>query len=172
MGVDDRDGPATGLTGAAKWGYLGVLAFWLVVMGVVYLAVDHFMQPQAMVVTADGDVRIPRSRDGHFYVDGSVNGEPIRFLVDTGASMVVVSEAFARRAGLSGGEPTTFHTANGTLQGRTVRGVAVEVGPLAVSSVRVGVGLVGAGADTGLLGQSFLRRFNMRVSEQELVLHP
>jgi aspartyl protease family protein len=147
-----------------------VLAFWLLAMGVVYLALNHFMQPKALVVTAAGDVRIPRSRDGHFYVEGSVNGQPIRFLVDTGASLVVVSEAFARRAGLSGGEPTTFNTANGNLEGRTLRGVAVTVGPLSVSSVRVGVGLVGGNAETGLLGQSFLRRFTMRVSETELVL--
>lgn len=170
MGVEDRGVRTTGLSGAARWGYLGVLAFWLLVMGVVWLAVEHYMQPKAMVVTATGDVRIPRSRDGHFYVEGSVNGRPITFLVDTGASSVVVSEAFARRAGLAGGEPTTFSTANGKLEGRTVRGVPVAVGPLSVSSVRVGVGLVGGSPDKGLLGQSFLRRFRMSISDNELIL--
>lgn len=53
--------------------------------------------------------------------------------------MVVVSEAIARRAALPRGVPTTFHTANGALAGRTVTGLSVQAGPLSVSSMRVGV---------------------------------
>lgn len=163
-------GSGTGVSGAARWGFIPLLAFWCVVMAIVYVAVEHAMQPRKAVVTASGDVRIPRSRDGHFYIHGAVNGKPILFLVDTGASGVVVSDAFARRAGLEAGEPTTFNTANGKLAGRTVRGVPVAAGPLSVSALNVGVGLIGADADRGLLGQSFLRKFRMTMSEQELVL--
>jgi aspartyl protease family protein len=167
MGEQER---AAAGAGVRRWGHVGVLAFWLAVMGVVYLALDHTMKPKAAVVTAAGELRIPRARDGHFYVEGTVNGRPITFLVDTGASTVFVSEAFARQAGLQGGEPTTFQTANGTMPGRTLRGVAVSVGPFSVSSVRVGIGLVGGSDDHGLLGQNFLGKFSMRVSDKELVL--
>jgi aspartyl protease family protein len=158
------------LPGRLRWGPAAILAFWLLLGGGLYLAFQQYLQPKAVTVTAQGDLVIPRHRDGHFYVEGSVNGQAIRFLVDTGASSVVVSREFARRARLPEGEPTTFHTANGRIEGRTVRGVAVKAGPLAVSSTTVGVGLIGSEADEGLLGQSFLSRFDMTVSRKQLVL--
>lgn len=153
------------------WGHLGVLAFWLVVMGVVYLAMSHYMKPKPVVVTASGALKIPRARDGHFYVDGSVNGRPITFMVDTGASTVSVSESFAAAAGLGEGEPVVFRTANGERKGRIVRGIPVSVGPLSVSGVKVGVGLQGLPDGQGLLGQSFLGKFRMSVDGREMLLH-
>jgi aspartyl protease family protein len=179
MGIDDRDqwrdapprrGRGEPLSRALRWGHVGLLAFWFAVMGVVYLAMDHYMKPRQAVVTAEGELRVPRHRDGHFYVEGAVNGKPLTFLIDTGASGVVVSEAFARSAGLQGGEPATFNTANGQLRGQLVRGVPVSAGPFSVSAVTVGVGLVGKGNDHGLLGQNFLSRFEMSISKKELVL--
>jgi aspartyl protease family protein len=95
---------------------------------------------------------------------------PITFLVDTGASSVFVSEAFARDAGLQGGEPTTFRTANGAMNGRVVKEVEVAVGPLSVSSLRVGVGMVGGPKDHGLLGQNFLSRFNISITDREMMV--
>lgn len=153
-----------------KWGHVWLLAFWLAVMAVLYAGMTHYMKPKATVVTASGDLKIPRARDGHFYVEGSINGRPITFLVDTGASSVFVSEAFARRAGLKGGETTTFHTANGALAGRVVKEVDVAVGPLSVSSLRVGVGMVGGSEDQGLLGQNFLSRFSISIANGEMLI--
>ncbi|WP_158290200.1 TIGR02281 family clan AA aspartic protease [Ramlibacter sp. WS9] len=157
---------------ASRIGHIYVLLFWAVVMGVVWFAMERVMAPKRAVVTAQGELVIPRHRDGHFYVDGTINGKPLRFMVDTGASGVVVSEAFAKDAGLPRGEPTTFQTANGTLAGRTVRGIAVTAGPLSVSSTSVGVGLVGGKQGVGLLGQSFLSKFNMSMTREEMVLRP
>jgi len=179
MGVEDRDRwrdaqprktRVEPMSRALRWGHVSLLAFWFAVMGVVYLAIDHYRKPQAAVVTAQGELRIHRHRDGHFYVEGAVNGKPLTFLIDTGASGVVVSEEFARSAGLRNGEPATFNTANGQLQGRLVRGVPVSAGPFSVSAATVGVGLVGNRSDHGLLGQSFLSRFEISISKKELVL--
>jgi len=165
-----RGGHASGLTRGLRWGPLGIVAFWLVLMGVVYLAMDHYLQPARVVVTATGDLEIPRARDGHFYASGSVNGRPVRFLVDTGASLVTVSEAFARQAGLAQGVPTVFRTANGDMPGRIVSGVPVGLGPLDVSGVRVAVGFVGHEADQALLGQSFLSRFEIVLQRDRMLL--
>jgi aspartyl protease family protein len=153
-----------------RWGYVSILAFWLAVMGVVYLAMDHYMKPKPLVITAQGDLRIPRHRDGHFYVIGTVNGKPLTMMVDTGASSVAVSEEFARSAGLRDGEPATFNTANGPLRGQLFRDVPVSVGPFSVSGATVGVGIVGGRSDHGLLGQSFLSRFQISISKEEMVL--
>ncbi len=158
------------MSNTQRFGHLYVLAFWAAVMGVVWFAMDRFMQPRQAVVTAQGELVIPRHRDGHFYVQGSVNGKPLRFMIDTGASSVVVSEAFAQAAALPAGEPMTFHTANGALAGRMVRGVPVSAGPLAVSSLSVGVGLVGGRNEVGLLGQAFLSKFQMQMTREQMVL--
>ncbi|RYG13476.1 MAG: TIGR02281 family clan AA aspartic protease [Burkholderiales bacterium] len=155
-----------------RFGHFYVLLFWALVMGVVWLAMERFMEPKKAVVTAQGELVIPRHRDGHFYVEGTVNGKPLRFMVDTGATGVVVSEVFAQAAALPRGEPTMFNTANGALAGRTVRGMAVTAGPFSVSPTSVGVGLVGGKSDVGLLGQSFLSKFQVSMTREQMVLRP
>lgn len=149
--------------------HLAFLAIWLVVTGLGYLAAERYLAAPQPTVTANGDLRIARARNGHFYVPGTVNGQPVEFLVDTGASSVVVSEAFARRAGLEGGVAATFRTANGLLSGRIVRNVPVSAGPISLSGTTVGVGLVG-GAEHALLGQSFLSRLDVTISGGEMVI--
>jgi aspartyl protease family protein len=56
------------------------------------------------------------------------------------------------------------------VQGRTVRRVPVTAGPLAVSAVSVGVGLRGGKSHQALLGQNFLVKFNVSISESEMVI--
>lgn len=153
-----------------RWGPLAIVLFWLAVMGALYVVMGQVLKPPPVVVSSSGDLVIPRARDGHFYVQGQVHGQAVTFLVDTGASLVVVSEEFARAAGMARGEPTTFRTANGELPGRIVSGVAVSVGPASVSGTRVGVGLVGHDARVALLGQSFLSRFEIVLSGDSMVL--
>lgn len=115
---------------------------------------------------------ITRSHDGHFYVAGTVNGKVANFMVDTGATLVSVSDEFASQARLQGGEPTTFKTANGDRPGRVVTDVAVSVSTVTVPDVRVGVGLTGDKVSDALLGQSFLSRFDVMMNKDQMVLRP
>jgi aspartyl protease family protein len=161
---------ASGLTRGLRLAPLGIVGFWLVVMAGLYGLMTQVLKPPSITVAINGDLTIPRARDGHFYASGTVNGHPVRFLVDTGATMVVVSEAVAQAAGLRGGQATVFRTANGDLHGRVVGSVRVGVGPVEVTGLRVGVGLVGGDSDKALLGQNFLSRFNITLSGNEMVL--
>jgi aspartyl protease family protein len=169
---EQHDDPERQLGRNVRRGMLGILAFWLVVMGVVYFFMDRYLQPKPVTVSASGELVIPRARDGHFYAPGLVNGHPVKFLVDTGASLVSVSEDFARQAGLGPGESAVFTTANGQRPGRIVTGVPVEVGTVSVSAVRVGVGLTGFDSRDALLGQSFLSRFEILLQQDRMVLRP
>ncbi len=155
-----------------KWGPLAIVAFWMVIMGLLYVLMTYYLKPKPVTITASGDLVIPKARDGHFYAAGTVNGQAVMFMVDTGASLVTVSEPFARSAGVAAGLPTVFHTANGDLQGRIVTDVPVTLGPIKVSGVRLGVGLVGGSVDDALLGQSFLSKFDVLVSRENLTLRP
>ncbi|MEJ7137492.1 retropepsin-like aspartic protease family protein [Amphibiibacter pelophylacis] len=143
---------------------------WLALIAGTTWALQRWLSPPPLAVTAQGDWLIPRGSDGHYHVPGTVGGQPVRFLVDTGASLVVVTEALAQRAGLPPGEPVTFQTAAGDSPGRIVPGMPVALtGPQGqsrtVSRVRVGVGLVGASDDDALLGQSFLRHFDVQIKD-------
>ena len=155
-----------------RWGTLGILAFWLVVMAGLYVAMDYVRQPRAAVVAADGALVIPRGSDGHFRVAGSINGQPVRFMVDTGASLIAVTDALAQRAGLVGGQVTQFRTANGVRQGRVVVAQSVAVGPLVVSGLRVGTGYTGEAAGDALLGQNFLQHFDVQMQRDRMLLRP
>lgn len=162
--------PSNGLSIGLKWGPFGIVVFWIIVMGLLYVAMTHYLKPKPLVVSASGDLIISRARDGHFYAAGAVNGKPVSFLVDTGASLVTVSEQFAREAGLSRGVPTVFRTANGDMPGRIVADVPVTLGPLDVSGVRVAVGFVGHEVGDALLGQSFLAKFEIVVQKDQMTL--
>ena len=148
------------------------LLFWLVVMGLMYLAMQHFLKPAQAKVQADGSVRIERGMDGHFRARGYINGQPVTFLVDTGASSVSVTDALAAKAGLEGGEKVRFRTANGERDGRMVVAEEVRVASLIVRDVRVGTGYTGDDSDDALLGQNFLRFFDVQMNGDEMLLLP
>ena len=155
-----------------RWGTLGILVFWLVVMTGLYLVMEQVRTPRAAVQAADGALVIPRGNDGHFRVAGSVNGQPVMFMVDTGASLVVVTDALAQRAGLEGGQVTQFRTANGVRQGRVVKAQAVAVRSFVMTALSVGVGYTGDDAEDALLGQNFLQHFEVQLLRDRMVLRP
>ena len=159
-----------GISRALKWGPFWIVVFWTVVMGVLYFAMNHYLKPKQQIVTATGDLIIPRSKDGHFYAQGTVNGRPANFMVDTGATLVMVSEQFSRRAAMASGVPAVFQTANGELSGRIVPNVPITLGPISVSGVRVAVGLIGRDVGDALLGQSFLSKFDVVLEKDQMIL--
>jgi aspartyl protease family protein len=137
----------------------GVLAL----IGVVFFAADRLTRTPTVVHAVPGQaIEIPAARDGHYYLQGAVNGVPIRFMIDTGATYVSVSERFAVAARLPEGVKGHFSTANGTVEGRIVKGQVVEAEGFKVSGLSVAV--TPLGGKQGLLGQNFLRRFEVTQS--------
>ena len=112
---------------------------------------------------------IPIDPDGHFRLRGFINNQPALFLVDTGATYISVSDDFARRANLQAGSLVKLKTANGVRAGQLVKGVTVIVGSFAVPAATVAVGTAGQGGDV-LLGQSFLRNFDITMNDRQMVI--
>ncbi len=108
---------------------------------------------------------------GHFSTVGQVNGVALNFLVDTGATLVAISAADARRIGIDyrQGLRGLSQTANGVVPVYRVRLDSVTVGGVTVLGVDAVV-LDGAGLDVALLGNSFLNRMEMRREGQVLTL--
>jgi aspartyl protease family protein len=115
-------------------------------------------------------VTLSADPQGHFFSEGAVNGVPVRFLVDTGASSVVLTAADANRLGINyrKGERGTSQTAAGPVPVWRVRFDTVRVGGIELSGVE-GV-VIEQGLDFALLGTSFLNRTEMRRDGQTMVL--
>jgi aspartyl protease family protein len=107
---------------------------------------------------------------GHFIVDGAVNGTPIRFLVDTGATSVALPGAEATRLGLDYRKgPTSYtKTASGVVRVYRVRLDTVRLGGIELTGVE-GI-VIEQGLDTALLGMSFLNRVEMKREGQTMTL--
>lgn len=107
----------------------------------------------------DNQVSFRVGPDGHFHVTALVDGVEVLFLVDTGASDVVLTEEDARRLGFDPARlnySQVFSTANGLVRGAPVRLDHVTIGPISVADVRASVNE--ASMDRSLLGMSFLSR--------------
>lgn len=109
---------------------------------------------------------------GHYWVAGSVNGQSIQFLVDTGATSVALNDEHARRLGIDYrviGTPLQVSTASGTVRGWRVTLDRVKIGELEVLGVEAVV-LEGSSPREALLGMSFLSRVGWKVEQDVLVL--
>jgi aspartyl protease family protein len=177
MTEHDRPAFARGLRGS---GYLAMLAAGLFAVG---QAASNAKRSDANLAlhsrptlsVSAGETVIPLAADGHFWVEASVNGEPVEFLVDTGATFTGLSRPTARRAGVMptpGELPQEMITANGPIQ--VTMGVANEIsfGSITARSLPVAVPK-DFDDDTNLLGMNFLSQLKTwRVEGDKLILVP
>ena len=101
---------------------------------------------------------------GHYFVDGLINGNSIRFLVDTGATTIAINKHMAKKIGLLykvDGTQGLVETASGTAPAYSVQFNTVQIRGISLKNVR-GTVIDGAFPSVALLGQSFLNRLNLR----------
>lgn len=147
------------LTNVLIWLGLGTLCFALF---------TWISSPKVSVSGSQVEVVIPKSQDGHHYIDGFLNGKRIRFMIDTGASYVSIGGNLAGQMGLFAGKPTKFETANGSVLGQLFENQSIKVSGLATPPLTVGV--MPNSPNTALLGQNFLRHVELRQVDNKLIL--
>ncbi|MBV7379172.1 retropepsin-like aspartic protease family protein [Maritimibacter dapengensis] len=123
-------------------------------------------------VVSTGVVEVPRRPDGHFYLTLQVNGENVQFVVDTGATDVVLTKQDARKVGI---EPDDLAfigaamTANGQVRTAPARVDEITLGDIAMRDVKVYVNE--GDMNRSLLGMSYLRRFErIEIADDMLIL--
>ncbi len=129
--------------------------------------------PVQMAANASaGSTRVVLTADsrGHFFSQGSINGATTQFMVDTGASVVGLSQAEAERLNINfkNGQPVQMSTANGMAQGWRIRLATVRVGDVQLYDVEAVV--TPAPMPYVLLGNSVLSRFQMNRTNDQMVL--
>lgn len=114
------------------------------------------------VVSGPREIVIPVGPGGHFVTQGAINGRPVNFMVDTGATLIALGQAEADRLGIAwrNGEPGLVNTANGSATAYRITLSRVRVGEVEVSQVPAVV--VPQPMPLVLLGNSFLTRFKMQ----------
>lgn len=127
---------------------------------------------ESIAVENGRTLRIRQSLDGHFWVGGRLNGEKVRFLIDSGATVTSISTRTARRAGIEpNGMVAMVQTANGAIMVQRGRAQSLNVGPIERRDLAVHIS-DGFG-DTNVLGMNFLSSLSAwGVENRWLILKP
>ena len=130
---------------------------------------DH----RAQITGNDGEITIPRSRDGHYYVTVIINGVDINFLVDTGASDLVLTREDAEKVGINVATLPflgSANTANGTVPIAYTRLAEVRLGSYLDNAVSASIS--GGEMVKSLLGMSYLGLYErIEILSDRLVLY-
>jgi aspartyl protease family protein len=144
----------------------------LVIMLVAGAAVGIFWPTHKTEPSAPGiEVSLQRSSDRHFYATASVNGHDVRFLVDTGASEIALTEDDARKVGIKF-DPDRYELlgegASGFVRGQYVNLDTIQIDGIHENGVKA---VVVEGAAVSLLGQPFLENIDeIVIRKGEMVL--
>jgi aspartyl protease family protein len=169
----EPDSSHTGRIGAV----MTVLA-WIVVLGLLSVFFSGWMeklnnpnQQVRVVLSADGvrEVVLRQNRAGHYVASGAINGQPVTFLLDTGATSVSVPASVAGPLGLKRGAAMRANTANGTITTYATRLDRVQLGNISLDNVRADINPHMLG-DEVLLGMSFLRKLEFTQRNRELTI--
>lgn len=123
--------------------------------------IERELYPGTAILVNGDQIELARARDGHFYAILEINGNDVEFIVDTGASNVVLTREDARRIGFDPDDLNYLgraNTANGVVRTATVRLETVSFGGTVVNDVRAAVN--DGPMFSSLLGMSYLSRFS------------
>jgi aspartyl protease family protein len=119
-----------------------------------------------------GEIVLTRAADGHYYAPGNADGAALRFLVDTGATVVALTERDAELLGhyLNPGELTVVgRGVSGEVKGKSIMIERLSVGD--ISADKVPAVIIPEGLPVSLLGQSFLSRIaHVTISDNRMTL--
>ena len=119
-----------------------------------------------------GSVVLYPERGGHFFADGSINGTPVRFMVDTGATVIAMNSIIAKRIGIDyirNGSPGMASTPAGNVRTYDISLNTVQIGGITLYNVQGSV-IEGNHPREALLGMSFLGQLDMKRDSEKMEL--
>ena len=155
-----------------------MIGAWVIGLGLLSLLfgniLDKQRNPNMRIETmqdVDGirEIHLQRNRYGHYHASGTINGQPVEFLLDTGASDVSIPDNVARRVGLERGAPRYYNTANGTIKAYATVLDRVNLGELELRQIRGSINPHMEG-ETILLGMSVLKQLEFTQRGDTLII--
>lgn len=165
--VEFRQRMGQTLRTAVAWGliFIGVMAGYGV-----WNDLKTDIAPQQMI-SQEGAIEVPRAEDGHYYLTLTINGTPVRFVADTGATNMVLSHADARRLGIDLDSLVYLgraQTANGTVATARVELPMVELGPYRDADFDAWVNQ--GEMEMSLLGMEYLSLYRVEIAGDRMIL--
>jgi aspartyl protease family protein len=163
-----------------RLGYLGLIAALLLQVGVLALQAERSdaaleLNSRPALSVSGRETIVPLASDGHFWIEAEVNGQPITFLVDTGATFTGVGRGDAAALGIRpdpGRAPLELQTANGVITARLGRVDSLRFGNIEVRGLEVAVPQE-TDDEIRVIGMNLLSRLgSWRVEGDRLILVP
>ncbi|WP_338406023.1 MULTISPECIES: TIGR02281 family clan AA aspartic protease [unclassified Wolbachia] len=159
------------------------LVIWLLIIATTAMLIDsqrdklsdRFLStflPYKGKIQNSGSIEFTKSYDGHFYIQAQVNDSNITFLLDTGATDIVLSQKDALHAGINLQNVQDFkiyETAKGQIKAGVVQIPQVKIGNFLINDVQASVNT--HSMSHSLLGMSFLRYFHFTIRDNKLILY-
>ncbi len=154
-----------------------LIAAWIVCLAMLTLIFGRWesyrqnpnSDPDSRVINGVREVILKENQHSHYLADGMINGQPVTFLLDTGATDVVVPEKLARKLELVPGAAQLASTANGIVEVRATRIARLSLGNIQLHDVRASIN-PGMEGDEILLGMSALKRVDFSQKDGEMIL--
>ncbi|WP_286237213.1 retropepsin-like aspartic protease family protein [Neptuniibacter halophilus] len=155
--------------GQAMW-----FAAWVLLLAMLYLffadQVEEKYNPNRdLVATSAQEVTLKRNRAGHYLAPGQINGQPVNFLLDTGATTISIPQSVADRLQLQPGIRQQVNTANGSINVYAAKLDSVSLGGITLRQIQGHINPHMDG-DTVLLGMSFMKNLEIRQKGDYLTL--
>jgi len=155
-----------------------IFAAWIVAIGLLTLVFNSFLDkqhnPNQTLSTKYGEngareVILQRNRSGHYVANGTINGQPVVFFLDTGATIVSIPETIANRLNLQRGRAIPANTANGVIITYHTELGSIALGNIELRHVRASIN-PHTQSNEILLGMSFLKHLEFTQRGDTLIL--
>ncbi|SNV47636.1 Aspartyl protease [Legionella lansingensis] len=146
------------------------LVVWLIFFGLLFLFFYSYQgAEQSEYQIASGGITISPDKQGHYYLDGYINHQPVRFLIDTGATLIAVPQNLATSMNLRGRYPITIKTANGEVTGFLTRLEEISFADFKLHNVKAVI-VPADDEELVLLGMNVLSQFHLSQEGKRLIL--
>ncbi len=150
---------------------------WIVAIGLMTMLFSNYLDKQnnpnqnlALNQTnISKEVQLQRNRYGHYVANGMINGKPVVFMIDTGATDISIPEKIAQRLKLKAGVKFLADTANGEIDVYATKLERVSLGPIELHNVSANINPYFEG-DEILLGMSFLKHLHFSQEGDQLLI--
>ena len=150
------------------WGLLLVLFYWFF-EDLLIEQINPNRAPESYQQGSEQVLVLKRNKFGHYVTSGFINGQPVIFMLDTGATKVAVPSGVAERIGLRAGAPMRVNTANGVATAYMTRLGSLRMGAIELYDVSASI-VPGMQGEQILLGMSVLKQVDFSQTGDELTL--
>ncbi|GGF67023.1 retropepsin-like aspartic protease family protein [Alteromonas lipolytica] len=166
--------PTSDTSSAAKW--MLILA-WVCLFGLLILVFGDLLDeqenpnqaPMSVMRGQQVEIRLEQNRQGHYVVSGTINGRPVVFLIDTGATSVAIPAHLADELSLPRGRSAYAATANGNVRITLTEIASLTIGEITLHNVEANIN-PGMQSDQILLGMSALKQLEFTQRGETLIL--